>query len=88
MRERAEGIAAGNLTGAVQAFRRQEAKESALNCTLQGLTPGKAYEVTNSDSKEVTRITATNTGKAEVSITLNNTPAAAMLTYMQQLTTK
>ncbi len=88
MRERAERIAAGNLTGAVQAFRRQYCEKSSLTCTLQRLISGVVYEVSNADSGDVTRITTDNTGKAEVSIALNDTPAAAILTCLQQLTTK
>ena len=82
MRERAERIAAGNLTGAVQAFRRRDCKEDTLTCTLQGLTPGRSYEMTNADSGKVTRITADSNGNAEVTITLSTAPAAGMLSYI------
>ena len=75
-------------TGAVQAFRRQDCKEETLTVTLRGLTPGKVYEVTNADSGEVIHITANDKGNADISISLNSTPAAAILTYAQQLTTK
>ncbi len=75
-------------TGAVQAFRRQDCKEDTLAITLRGLTPGKAYEVTNADSWEVTHVTANDKGNADISISLNSTPAAAILTYAQQLKTK
>jgi alpha-galactosidase len=76
-----------NQRGAVQAFRRQDAKESALTCTLQGLTPGAAYDVTNADTGEVTRSTADSNGNAEVTIALSTAPAAAILTYMEPLKT-
>lgn len=68
-------------TGAVQAFRRQDCKEDSLTCTLQGLTPGKTYEMTNKDSGEVTRFAANDMGTAEVSITQSTAPAAGILRY-------
>jgi alpha-galactosidase len=67
--------------GFVQAFRREEAKQSKLTLKLQGLDPNAAYTVENLDGGAITKHSGKDLMTKGLKVNLAEKPAAALFVY-------
>jgi alpha-galactosidase len=70
--------------GVIQAFRREKADEPTLRVKLRGLDPAAQYRITDLDHPDAARTIAGQELMATgLTITLNDRPAAAIVTYAE-----
>jgi alpha-galactosidase len=67
--------------GAVQAFRREEAKEGAMVLKLQGLDPNAAYMVENLDGGKIEKLAGKDLMSTGLEIKITEKPGAALFVY-------
>ena len=67
--------------GAVQAFRRDEAKEDSLALRLQGLDPNATYAVENLDKGKIEKRTGKDLMSTGLQVKLTEKPGAALFVY-------
>jgi hypothetical protein len=67
--------------GAVQAFRRGENAEQAITFKLRGLQPDATYEVTNLDTKHLSKQTGREMMEKGLPISITSRPGSAIIVY-------